>query len=43
MCYQPAPRCGEQSSRQLRHHWPQQITAHLDRGYDSQRTRDLLD
>lgn len=33
----------EQCSRQLRHHWPQQVTAHLDRGYDSQRTRDLLD
>ena len=33
----------EQRSRQLRHHWPQQVTAHLDRGYGSSRTRDLLD
>jgi IS5 family transposase len=25
------------------HHWPEQITAHLDRGYDRKRTRELLD
>lgn len=30
-------------SIQLRHYWPEQVTAHLDRGYDYQRTRDLLD
>ncbi|SIM86047.1 IS5 family transposase [Micromonospora cremea] len=30
-------------STQLRHHWPEQVTAHLDRGYDSNRTRDLLE
>ncbi|MGC4857251.1 hypothetical protein ACLQ24_28765, partial [Micromonospora sp. DT4] len=33
----------EQCSAPLRHHWPQQVTAHLDRGYDSNRTRELLD
>ena len=30
-------------SSQLRHYWPDHVTAHLDRGYDSNRTRDLLD
>ena len=30
-------------SIQLRHYWPEQVTAHLDRGYDYQRTRDLLE
>jgi len=30
-------------SIQLRHHWPEQVTAHLDRGYDSNRTRELLE
>ncbi|MET7420891.1 IS5 family transposase [Dactylosporangium sp. NPDC005555] len=32
----------EACSSQLRHCWPEQITAHLDRGYDSKRSRDLL-
>jgi hypothetical protein len=32
----------EACSTQLRHYWPQQVTAHLDHGYDSKRTRDLL-
>jgi hypothetical protein len=30
-------------STQLRHYWPEQVTARLDRGYDSNRTRDLLE
>ena len=30
-------------SAQLHHYWPEQVTAHLDRGYDSNRTRELLD
>ncbi|PMR58804.1 IS5/IS1182 family transposase [Verrucosispora sp. ts21] len=30
-------------SSQLRHYWPDHVTAHLDRGYDSNRTRDLLE
>lgn len=29
--------------RQLGHHWPEQVTAHLDRAYDNTPTRDLLD
>ncbi|WP_026268789.1 transposase [Micromonospora sp. CNB394] len=33
----------EACSAQLRHHWPEHVTAHLDRGYDSRRTRELLD
>lgn len=33
----------EACNAQLRHHWPERVTAHLDRGYDNQRTRDLLD
>jgi transposase len=33
----------EACSTQLRHQWPEQVTAHLDRGYDSKRTRELLD
>ncbi|MEV4212165.1 hypothetical protein [Micromonospora sp. NPDC049662] len=28
--------------RQLRHHWPEQVAAYLDRAYDSNRTRELL-
>lgn len=33
----------EACSAQLRHHWPQQVTAHLDRAYNNRPTRDLLD
>ncbi|MGI5186286.1 IS5 family transposase [Dactylosporangium sp. CA-152071] len=33
----------EACSTQLRHRWPEQVTAHLDRGYDNNRCRDLLD
>lgn len=29
-------------SAQLRRCWPEQVTAHLDRGYDNNRSRDLL-
>jgi len=32
----------EASSRQLHHHWPEQVTAHLDRPYDNGPSRDLL-
>lgn len=32
----------EACSTPLRHFWPERVTAHLDRGYDSKRSRDLL-
>ena len=32
----------EASGRQLHHHWPEQVTTHLDRAYDNGPSRDLL-